>query len=80
MVDLGHGRQATIEILGEGPPMLWFEGGPGLPARMSRPDAALLADLFSVYLIDPNGSLRAMMPYGRSAEDFAHDVAILLRK
>ncbi len=33
-----------------------------------------------VYLIDRRGSLRALMPYGRSAEDFAHDAAILLGK
>ena len=31
-----------------------------------------------VYLIDRRGSLRALMPYGHSAEDYAHDVAILL--
>jgi protein SCO1/2 len=34
----------------------------------------------SVYLIDREGSLRAMMPYSRSADDYAHDVAILLKK
>jgi protein SCO1/2 len=33
-----------------------------------------------VYLIDRAGSLRALMPYGHSADDFAHDVAILLKK
>ena len=32
-----------------------------------------------VYLIDREGRLRAMVPYGRSAEDIAHDVAILLK-
>jgi len=31
-----------------------------------------------VYLIDRGGRLRALMPYGHSADDFAHDVAILL--
>jgi protein SCO1 len=31
-----------------------------------------------VYLIDPAGKLRALMPYGHSADDFAHDVAVLL--
>lgn len=34
----------------------------------------------SVYLIDRQGRLRALMPYGHSADDFAHDVAILLKK
>jgi protein SCO1/2 len=33
-----------------------------------------------VYLIDRQGSLRALSPYGRSADDIAHDVAILLKK
>ena len=33
-----------------------------------------------VYLIDREGSLRALMPYGHSADDFAHDVALLLKK
>lgn len=33
-----------------------------------------------VYLIDGDGRLRAMAPYGKSAEDIAHDAAILLRK
>ncbi|MGZ5584867.1 MAG: SCO family protein, partial [Usitatibacter sp.] len=32
-----------------------------------------------VYLIDRKGSLRALSPYGRSADDIAHDVAILLK-
>ena len=33
----------------------------------------------SIYLIDRTGGLRAVMPYGRSADDFAHDLRILLR-
>ena len=32
------------------------------------------------YLIDRNGTLRALMPYGHSAEDYAHDFRILLKK
>ena len=34
----------------------------------------------SVYLIDRNGLLRGMMPYGRGPDDFAHDVRILLNE
>jgi protein SCO1/2 len=30
------------------------------------------------YLIDRNGSLRALMPYGQSSDDYVHDVRILL--
>ena len=33
-----------------------------------------------VYLIDREGRLRAMMPFGKSDEDVAHDAAILLAK
>jgi protein SCO1 len=32
------------------------------------------------YLIDRNGKLRALMTYGHSADDFAHDFRILLRE
>ena len=31
------------------------------------------------YLIDRGGKLRALMPYGHSADDYAHDFKILLR-
>jgi len=31
-----------------------------------------------IYLIDRGGRLRALMPYGHSPDDFAHDVGILL--
>lgn len=33
----------------------------------------------SIYLIDRAGGLRAVMPYGHPAEDFVHDLQILLR-
>lgn len=32
----------------------------------------------SIFLIDREGRLRAQMPYGRDARDFAHDVRLLL--
>lgn len=32
----------------------------------------------SVYLIDKKGLLRAMMPYGRSPDDYVHDIRLLL--
>jgi protein SCO1 len=34
----------------------------------------------SIYMIDRDGRLRAVMPYGHSSEDFAHDLRILLRQ
>jgi protein SCO1/2 len=33
----------------------------------------------SIYMIDRNGGLRAVMPYGHSVDDFVHDLRILLR-
>jgi protein SCO1/2 len=33
----------------------------------------------SIYMIDKAGGLRAVMPYGRSDNDFVHDLKILLR-
>ena len=32
----------------------------------------------SIFLIDRDGKLRAMMPYGRDAGDFVHDIKLLL--
>src|SRR5262245_36689704 len=32
----------------------------------------------SIYLIDRTGKLRALMPYGHSADDFVHDIKLLL--
>lgn len=34
----------------------------------------------SIFLIDREGRLRAMMPYGREARDFVHDLKLLLAK
>jgi protein SCO1/2 len=34
----------------------------------------------SIYMIDRGGRLRAVMPYGHSSDDFAHDLRILLRQ
>jgi protein SCO1/2 len=41
------------------------------------PDYAM-AHTSSIFLIDRAGRLRAMMPFGRDAADFAHDIEILL--
>jgi protein SCO1/2 len=34
----------------------------------------------SIYMIDRAGGLRAVMPYGHTADDFVHDIKILLRQ
>jgi proline iminopeptidase len=68
-VRLADGRSATYEVLGNGPPLLSFVGGPGMPARFMRPDARLFAERFSCHLIDPHGSGGSTPP----REDTAYD-------
>jgi proline iminopeptidase len=55
-VDLGNGRRAAYEVIGEGSPLIYFQGGPGFSAALLRDEAQLLADQFAVHLIDPPGS------------------------
>jgi proline iminopeptidase len=68
-VDLGEGRQASYEVIGDGPPLLYFQGGPGFSAALLRPEAQLLADHFAVYLIDPAGSGDSTPPSDLSQYD-----------
>ena len=39
-----------------------------------------IAHSSSVYVVDRDGGLRAMMPYGHPADDYVHDVKLLLKK
>jgi len=72
-----------------------FVGGTGTPPQLAavrtdygisvanktpNPGGYALRHWSYVYLIDRSGSLRALMPYGHSADDFAHDVRILLKQ
>ena len=71
-----------------------FVGGTGLPATLAamRKDYGVVAKKVpmgsgyavdhssSIFLIDREGRLRAMMPFGRDAKDFVHDIKILLAK
>ncbi len=76
------------EFLGHFDPS--FVGGTGAPQALAAVreaygiSATRLANGFDhssfIYLIDREGKIRAMMPYGHGADDYAHDVAILLRK
>jgi len=70
-----------------------FLGGTGDEAALSavRKEYGIAAEKTNVagnpgvahssftYLIDRAGTLRALMPYGHPAEDYVHDVRILLR-
>jgi len=64
-VRLDDGREATYEVLGEGEPALWFEGGPGFNAAMGRADCELLADRFAFYLVDAHGTGGSTPPADR---------------
>lgn len=68
-VDLGAGRSAAYEAIGDGPPMFYFQGGPGFSAAMLRSEAELIADRFSVYLVDPAGSGGSTPPSDPSQYD-----------
>jgi protein SCO1 len=71
-----------------------FVGGTGTADKLSavRKDYGILAekktygDTYAVahssytYLIDRAGNLRALMPYGHGADDYVHDLNILLKE
>ena len=50
------------------------------PPREGNPSVYFVHHSSFVYLIDRGGDLRAMMPYGISVDDIAHDVKALLSK
>ena len=70
-----------------------FVGGTGTPAELAAvranygisvskempfPGGYALNHSSYIYLIDRHGALRALMPYGHSAQDFVHDARILM--
>jgi pimeloyl-ACP methyl ester carboxylesterase len=68
-IELSAGRRAAYEVIGEGKPILYFQGGPGFGASLLRDDAKLLADRLAVYLIDPHGSGGSTPPAAPSLYD-----------
>lgn len=48
-------------------------------AKKPTPGNYVIAHSSYTYLIDRAGALRALMPYGHSADDYVHDVKILLK-
>lgn len=55
-VELGDGRHATYEVVGQGLPTLLLPGGPGFAGTYMRSTAELFAEVLQSYLIDPHGS------------------------
>ena len=49
-------------------------------SKNANPDGSYtIGHSSSIYMIDRTSGLRAVMPYGRSSDDFVHDLRILLR-
>jgi protein SCO1 len=48
--------------------------------RVPTADGYMMSHTSYVYLIDPNGYLCALMPFGHTADDYVHDVSVLLHK
>jgi protein SCO1/2 len=71
-----------------------FIGGTGIPGQLAavRKNYGIVANKVAsaggysvdhstyVYMIDREGNLRAMMPYGHSADDYVRDIKMLLKK
>jgi protein SCO1/2 len=49
-------------------------------SKIPTPDGYMMSHTSYVYLIDRDGYLCALMPFGHTADDYVHDVSILLRK
>ena len=69
LLELPDGHLVEWESIGTGEPLLWIEGGPGLPAHLARPDVALVADRFRAHLVNAPGCGRSSAPpdYGLDA-------------
>ena len=78
-VMLNDGRRAAFEVIGDGPPLLYFQGGPGFSAALLRQDAELLADRYAVYLIDPAGSGGSTMLDLKAGPMRDHDFSTLFK-
>ena len=72
---LPDGRTFEWEARGEGPPLLWIEGGPGLPAHLGRPDAALFTRWFRSHLVNAPGCGRTTAPSDLAGYDLRSHVA-----
>jgi protein SCO1/2 len=69
----GTGSQQALELLRK----RYGVTAQKVPAANGGPDYAM-SHSSSVYLIDRQGRLRALMPFGHPAVDYAHDVRQLM--
>jgi proline iminopeptidase len=73
--ELPDGRRFEWESIGAGEPLLWIEGGPGLPAHLGRPDAVMFGSLFNAHLVNAPGCGRTSPPSSPDDYDLAGHVA-----
>lgn len=67
---LADGRVVEWEVVGDGPdPLVWVEGGPGLPSHLARADVVFVADRFKCHLVNAPGSGRSTLPTDEAAYD-----------
>jgi proline iminopeptidase len=62
MLTLEDGRTVEWEAVGDGPRLMWVEGGPGLWAHLARPDVELVSDVFRCHLVNAPGCGRTSPP------------------
>ena len=62
MLTLDDGRTVEWEAVGDGPPLMWVEGGPGFWAHLARPDVDLVSDVFRCHLVNAPGCGRTSPP------------------
>jgi proline iminopeptidase len=62
ILTLEDGRTVEWEAAGDGPPLMWVEGGPGFWAHLARPDVELVSDLFRCHLVNAPGCGRTSPP------------------
>ena len=72
---LEDGRTVEWEATGDGPPLIWVEGGPGFWAHLARPDVDLISDLFRCHLVNAPGCGRTSPPADISGYDLPGIVA-----
>jgi proline iminopeptidase len=62
LATLSDGRVVEWEAIGSGEPLVWVEGGPGLPAHLARADLVPVLDRFTCHLVNAPGSGRSSAP------------------
>lgn len=79
LTTLRDGTTVEWEAIGEGPPLVWVEGGPGLWAHLARPDVELVSDLFRCHLVNSPGCGRTSTPDTAAGYDLPEIIAFFER-